>query len=443
MDKVFRDPVHNLIGFDRERDRLVLELIETRELQRLRYIKLMGVSYVVYPGADHNRFSHSLGVAFLMKRVISGMRSFRADPRFRTLIAELERYRPLLLAAALLHDIGHFPLSHLLEGFIGQNHEDWTVKLVQDPASEVHQVLRAADARYPDQVAQIIARTFKPSFAVKLISSQLDVDRMDYLLRDSYHSGVGYGRFDLEWLLHSLRLVQQGDDWEVAVDEKKGLRAVESYLLARYYMYQQVYHHKTSRAAGAMVRGILQRATELLQADQEIFCTEALKGLLLDPAHLSCDAFLQLDDPLLTFALQQWSMSADSILSDLCRRFLRRRIFKTLEVDAAGYRHCEPKLTALARRAGFDPAYYLVIDTAVSDPYIDGLLLGAQGRNRAEAGEGIYLADEALRLTELSRHSALIGAISNRAFVRDRLCFPEELRQGIEGIFAHSGSRPH
>ena len=436
MEKVFRDPVHNLIGFDHERDAPLLELIETRELQRLRYIKLMGVSYVVYPGADHNRFSHSLGVAFLMKRIIRGMRSFRADPRFRALIGELERYRPLLLAAALLHDIGHPPLSHLLEGFTGQNHEDWTVKLVQDPASEVHQVLRAADPRYPDQVAQIIARTFRPAFAVKLISSQLDVDRMDYLLRDSYHSGVGYGRFDLEWLLHSLRLVRQGDDWEVAVDEKKGLRAVESYLLARYYMYQQVYHHKTSRAAGAMIRVILRRAAELLRAGQELFCTEALQGLLLDPAHLAYEAFLALDDPLLTFSIRQWSKSADLVLSDLCRRFLRRRIFKTLEIDAASYRRYRDKLAAVARRAGFDPVYYLVIDTAIADPYIAGLLMGAQGRQRAGADEGIYLADEKLRLTELSQHSALIGAISDRAFVRDRLCFPEELRGEVGQVCA-------
>jgi HD superfamily phosphohydrolase len=439
MEKVFRDPVHNLISFDHERDGLVLDLIETRELQRLRQIKLMGVSYVVYPGADHNRFSHSLGVAFLTKRILAQMESFRGDSRFKTLLAALKEHRELLLAAALLHDIGHFPLSHLLEGFTGQSHEDWTVKLVRDPASEVHQVLRDADTHYPDQVAQIIARTFKPSFAVKLISSQLDVDRMDYLLRDSYHTGVGYGQFDLEWLLHSLRIVEHDGDWEVAVDEKKGLRAVESYVLARYYMYQQVYHHKTSRAAGVMLLGILRRAAELLKDGEPIFSTEALQELLLVPVDLTREAFLQLDDPALTFALQQWSGSDDEILSDLCQRFLRRRIFKTLEVEAMAYRQNKEKLAALARRSGFEPDYYLVIDTAISDPYSDGLLQGDQ--RQAEAGQGIYLADETLRLTELSQHSPLIQAVTNRTFVRDRLCFPEELREKIGKIIGQTDNQ--
>lgn len=440
MEKVFRDPVHNLISFDVERERLVLDLIETRELQRLRHIKLMGVSYVVYPGADHNRFSHSLGVTFLTKRILAQTEGFRGDSRFRTLLTGLKEYRELLLAAALLHDIGHFPLSHLLESFTHQSHEDWTVKLIRDPASEVHQALRAADPRYPDQVAQIISRTFKPSFAVKLISSQLDVDRLDYLLRDSYHTGVSYGRFDLEWLIHSLRIIERAGDWEIAVDEKKGLRAVESYVLARYYMYQQVYHHKTSRAAGVMLLGVLRRAAELLRKGEALFCTEALAKLLLAPSDLSGAAFLQLDDPTLSFALQQWATSADDILSDLCQRFMRRRIFKTLEVEAAAYHQHKVKLAALARRSGFEPDYYLVIDSAVSDPYSDGLLSGDP--RRAEAGEGIYLADEELRLTELSKHSPLIGAITNRAFVRDRLCFPEELRGEISKLLTQaSGNR--
>jgi HD superfamily phosphohydrolase len=433
MEKVFRDPVHNLISFDHERDRFVLDLIETRELQRLRQIKLMGVSYIVYPGADHNRFSHSLGVAFLIQRILAQMESFRGDSHFKTLLAALKKHRELLLAAALLHDIGHFPLSHLLESFTGQSHEDWTVKLIRDPESEVHQVLHSAHSSYPDKVAQIIARTFKPSFAVKLISSQLDVDRMDYLLRDSYHTGVGYGRFDLEWLLHSLRIVEHDGDWEVAVDEKKGLRAVESYVLARYYMYQQVYHHKTSRAAGTMLLGILRRATELLKDGEPLFSTEALEELLLVPADLTREAFLQLDDPALTFALQQWSGSDDSILSDLCQRFLQRKIFKTLEVEAADYRQRREELIRAAKRSGFDPRYYLILDTVISDPYSAGLI--QQGQRQPETGEAIYLADESLRLTELSRHSPIIGAITNRAFVRDRLCFPEELREEISKLF--------
>ena len=432
MEKVFRDPIHNLLGFDRRRDRLILDLIETREVQRLRAIKLMGVSYVVYPGADHNRFSHSLGAAFLMKRILGRMEQLGDDPRFRPVAEQLREYRELLLAAALLHDIGHLPLSHLLESFTGEDHERWSVRLIRWPQGEAHRALKAFNPDFPEQVAQIIERTFKPSFAVKLISSQLDVDRMDYLLRDSYHTGVGYGRFDLEWLLHSLRIVERDGDWEVAVDLDKGLRAVESYVLARYYMYQQVYHHKTGRAAGALVLSILKRAAELLREGKKIFATEALHKLLTQPKALAPEEFLELDDVVLSYALRAWSQSDDKILADLCRRFLHRRIFKTVPIEAERYETLKEGLEELARAQGFQPEYYLVLDRAVSDPYIDGLFR----RSSEEVGESIFLVDRDLNVIELSEHSELIKAVTNRLVVQDRLCFPEELRDGIVRLLA-------
>lgn len=429
MEKVFRDPIHNLLGFDRRRDRLVLELIETREVQRLRAIKLMGVSYVVYPGADHTRFSHSLGAAFLMKRVLERMERLRADPRFRPVAERLQELRERLLAAALLHDIGHPPLSHLLEGFTGEAHERWTVRLLRWPGGEAHRVLKAHDARLPEDVARIVERTFKPSFAVKLISSQLDVDRLDYLLRDSYHTGVGYGRFDLEWLLHSLRIVERDGDWEVAVDLDKGLRAVESYVLARFAMYQQVYHHKTGRAAGAMILSVLRRAAELLRRGEGggIFAPEPLRKLLVQPQALTPEEFLELDDVVLGYALRAWSRSDDPILSDLCRRFLGRRIFKTVPIEPERYEALRPRLEELAHGRGFAPEYYVVLDRAVSDPYSDGLLR----RDPREVGEGIFLVDRDLNVIELSEHSELIRAVTNRLVVQDRLCFPEELREDV------------
>lgn len=427
MEKVFRDPVHNLMGFDRERDKLLLDLIETPEVQRLRHIKLMGVSYVVYPGADHNRFSHSLGAAFLMKRIIAQMQGLSSDRRFRPLVEQLQEYREVLLAAALLHDIGHFPLSHLLENFTRQHHEIWSARLIAHPRGQVHQILKTCDRTYPQVVHQIIERTFKPSFAVKLISSQLDVDRMDYLLRDSYHTGVGYGRFDLEWLIHSIRILEQNGDWEIAVDREKGLRAVESYVLARYYMYQQVYHHKTSRAAGVMITQILRRVAELLQDGRDLFAPQPLRKLITQTGKLTPQEFLELDDVVLAYAIREWSRSRDSILADLCRRFLERRIFKTMEIEPRRYERLKSKWQKLARTRKFDPEYYLVLDTAVADPYVDGLVV--QGDDRAS--ESIYLVNRDLNLLELPEHSELIRAITNRLVSRARLCFPEELRDGI------------
>jgi HD superfamily phosphohydrolase len=423
MDKVFRDPVHNLIGFDKERDALILELIDTPQVQRLRHIRQLGVTSLVYPGATHTRFSHALGTAFLMKRVLEHFHELNPPPALQRI---LDDHRELLLAAALLHDLGHLPFSHLLEEFTHIPHEDWTVRIVSDPTSAVHAVLVRANPNYPQQIVQLFQRTFQPAFAVKLLSSQLDVDRMEYLLRDSLCTGVTYGYFDVNWLIHSLRLVEQRDDWELALDLRKGLHAAEGYVLARYYMYQQVYHHKTARAADVMVRKILQRASELLHAGYDLAVTPALKRLLTDPTALTLEDHLRLDDTVIMTALQRWCESRDSILSDLTRRFWERRLFKTLEMPLEEFTAWSAQLRELVARAGFDPEYYLVLDRVSDDPYTDRYLWSSR-----EVGENIFLVNDADELIELSQASDVIAALRNKTFSQDRLCFPEELRRPI------------
>ncbi|MCX8103701.1 MAG: HD domain-containing protein [Candidatus Bipolaricaulota bacterium] len=426
MDKVFRDPVHNLIGFDKERDALVLQLIDTPQFQRLRNIRQLGVTSLVYPGATHTRFSHALGTAFLMKRVLEHFHELNPPPALQRI---LDEHRELLLAAALLHDLGHLPFSHLLEEFTHIPHEDWTVRIVGDPQSPVHSVLARANPNYPAQMIRLFQRTFQPAFAVKLLSSQLDVDRMEYLLRDSLCTGVTYGYFDVNWLIHSLRLVEQRDDWELAIDLRKGLHAAEGYVLARYYMYQQVYHHKTARAADVMVRKILQRASELLHTGHELVATPALKKLLTDPTALTLDDHLRLDDTVIMTALQHWRESDDPILSELVRRFWQRRLFKTLEMPVEEFTAWSGQLRELATKAGFAPEYYLVLDRVSDDPYTDRYLWITQ-----EVSENIFLINEAHELIELSHASDVIGALRNKTFSQDRLCFPEELREPIRRL---------
>nr|BAL54815.1 HD superfamily phosphohydrolase [uncultured Acetothermia bacterium]BAL58193.1 HD superfamily phosphohydrolase [uncultured Acetothermia bacterium]BAL59895.1 HD superfamily phosphohydrolase [Candidatus Acetothermum autotrophicum] len=422
MDKVFRDPVHNLIGFDRERDALVLELIDTPQFQRLRHIRQLGVTSLVYPGATHTRFSHALGTAFLMKRVLEHFHELNPPP---TLQRTLEEHRELLLAAALLHDLGHLPFSHLLEEFTHTPHEEWTVRIVSDPHSAVHAVLVQANPRYPHQIVQLFQRTFQPAFAVKLLSSQLDVDRMEYLVRDSLCTGVTYGYFDVNWLIHSLRLVEQRDDWELAIDLRKGLHAAEGYVLARYYMYQQVYHHKTARAADVMVRKILQRASELLRTGHDLPMTPALRRLLTGA--LTLEDHLHLDDTVIITALRAWYESDDPVLADLTRRFWHRRLFKTLEMPLEEFTAWSAQLRELVTGAGFDPEYYLILDRALDDPYTDRYLWS----NRKEVGEHIFLVNDAGELIELSHASDVIAALRNKTFSQDRLCFPAELREPI------------
>lgn len=430
MDKVFRDPVHNLIGFDKERDALVLELIDTPQLQRLRHIRQLGVSALVYPGATHTRFSHALGTAFLMKRVLEHFQDLNPPPALSCI---LEEHRELLLAAALLHDLGHLPFSHLLEEFTHIPHEEWTVRIVSDPQSAVHAVLARAHPHYPKQIVQLFQRTFQPAFAVKLLSSQLDVDRMEYLLRDSLCTGVTYGYFDMNWLIHSLRLVEQHNDWELALDLRKGLHAAEGYVLARYYMYQQVYHHKTARAADVMVRKILQRASELLESGHDLAAPTPLRRLLTNPRALTLEDHVHLDDTMVLWALQAWQESDDPILADLTRRFWQRRLFKTLDMPLEEFTAWSAELRELVARAGLDPEYYLILDRVSDDPYTDRYLWSSR-----EVGEHIFLVNDANELIELSQASDVIGALRNKTFSQDRLCFPEELRDPIQQLLERS-----
>lgn len=426
MDKVFRDPVHNLIGFDRERDALVLELIDTPQFQRLRNIRQLGVTSLVYAGATHTRFSHALGTAFLMKRVLEHFHELNPPPALQRI---LDEHRELLLAAALLHDLGHLPFSHLLEEFTHIPHEDWTVRIVSDPHSPVHAVLAKTNPNYPAQMVRLFQRTFQPAFAVKLLSSQLDVDRMEYLLRDSLCTGVTYGYFDVNWLIHSLRLVEQRDDWELAIDLRKGLHAAEGYVLARYYMYQQVYHHKTARAADVMVRKILQRASELLRTERDLPAPAPLRKLLTNPRALTIADHVRLDDTTVLEALREWQESDDHILADLTCRFWHRRLFKTLDMPLEEFTAWSVQLRELVAHAGFDPEYYLALDRASDDPYTDRYLWTS-----GEVGENIFLVNNTGELVELAQASDVIGALRNKTFSQDRLCFPEELRGAIKNL---------
>lgn len=206
-DKVFRDPLYNYIAFDRTRDGWLIDLINCREVQRLRRIHQLGVSNFTYPGADHTRFAHSLGVTHLMKLVLEQLeRASDAE--------KLKNARQALLATALLHDVGHGPFSHLFEPCLGINHEQWSIAVIRDESSEVHQVLKKQNPYLPDHVADLIDSDSSkhPAWQRALMSSQLDVDRLDYLRRDSLCTGAGYGNFDWHRLLTTVQFFDNETD---------------------------------------------------------------------------------------------------------------------------------------------------------------------------------------------------------------------------------------
>ena len=202
--KVIRDPVHGLISL-RPDERYLLELIDTPEFQRLRRIRQLGVSNITYPGAEHTRFAHSLGVMSFTGRILDHLKArYRSHQEIFNLIEVHER---TIKAAALLHDTGHGPFSHMMERSFKStaSHEQRTVLIITDPASKVSQVLKNHGID-PDQVRAVIDGTFPVHFLRDIVSSQLDADRMDYLLRDALMTGVEYGRYDAEWIIHALCL---------------------------------------------------------------------------------------------------------------------------------------------------------------------------------------------------------------------------------------------
>ena len=322
LEKIIRDPVHDIIAFrlDDPVEAMLFSLVNTAEFQRLRRIRQLGLATLAYPGADHSRYSHSLGVLETARRILDRLSQFtRLDPEQRT----------VCLAAALLHDLGHGPLSHVFESVSGIRHELVTHRVILDPETEVHRALTAYDALLPEKVVAFFQCAGQRTFYHEIVSSELDADRLDYLLRDNLNTGSRYGRHDLSWLLQSLAIDSAG---RLAVSHK-GVNAVEAYLQARYHMYRNVYYHKIVRSAEGMVRLALQRARRLA-------VQERLPGPPADdPAHkallgltLSVAEFTDLDDVSILHCFKLWARSSDPPLARLCRGLLVRDVFKTIDL---------------------------------------------------------------------------------------------------------------
>jgi uncharacterized protein len=377
-DRVFRDPVHGLIELEGH-DRELARILETRAFQRLRRIHQMGFAWLVYPGAEHSRFGHALGAFHLAGRVTAEL---GLEPR-------IARHVKI---AALLHDIGHGPFSHSWEQvFSGGDHEGWGARIVaEDP--ELASVLEELEPELPATLGGFWNKSYRPSFARKLVSSQLDVDRLDYLLRDGHYSGAGYATYDLDWILYSLRIeeVHGGDDpGDLVVDYRRGRYAVEQYLFARSYMYAQVYHHKTVRAAEWMFVKLFGRFEELAREGAEPPGLPAAASLARGET-LPVEDYLGLDDIHVTAAIDHWAgragsaAAADPIVRDLAARLVGRRLFKTIDLgdDQDAGARIAGGLAAEARNHFGDAAdYYYQIDTAEQVGY------------RAGDGEELFVVD--------------------------------------------------
>jgi len=325
--KIFRDPLYNYIAIDKSRDRWLLDLLDTPEVQRLRRIHQLGVSNLTYPGADHNRLAHSLGVVHLMQQALLNLGGAGQD-------AHVSRASEPLLAAALVHDVGHGPFSHLFEPCLGIDHEVWSKKIVlcEDEGVGVHRVLKGVDSSLPNTVAQLIDKddVDQPSWMRYLLSSQLDMDRLDYLRRDSLFTGAGYGHFDYFRLLNTFELHKNADGEREIVWPEKSMLAVEEYIFARYYMYQNVYLHKTTRGFEKMLEAMGGRARRLHDAGADMTLVATIRDFWAekDP---TVEQYLRLEEYTVLQQIQNWAGHADKSLNDLARRFLGRNGFAMVE----------------------------------------------------------------------------------------------------------------
>lgn len=310
--KIFNDPIY---GFIHVRNKLVYKIIQHPDFQRLRRISQMGLSYLVYPGAHHTRFHHAIGCLYLMQKAIDILRLKGVK------ISNKEE--EALLVAILLHDIGHGPFSHALENSIvqGVNHEQISLKFMRKLNKEFDGKL--------DLAVEIFTNQHPRVFFNQLVSSQLDMDRLDYLKRDSFYSGVAEGNINSDRLITMLNVKNDS-----LVLEEKGIYSVEKFIVARRMMYWMVYLHKTGVAAEVILVKILDRAKELLGAGKKIEASSALLYFLnlgeninqLDEVDLNW--FAQLDDNDILSALKCWSSSEDMILSELSKAILQRRLPK-------------------------------------------------------------------------------------------------------------------
>jgi HD superfamily phosphohydrolase len=422
-ERIYRDSVHNIINIDpgTTEGRLLVALIDTPEFQRLRRVRQLGLAYFAYQSAEHSRFTHSLGAGHLATRILDKLShkySIAAEDRIA------------VRAAALLHDIGHGAFSHVIESILGFHHEQFTIDAVLSPDTDVGRVLELFSSDIAENIASIIRGDFHNISLAQIVSSQLDADRMDYLLRDSLMTGAKYGVYDLEWVIKSIEIDEQNGHLYVSAP---GIYAVEDYLQARYYMFRQVYFHRTLRSAEAVLKVLLQRALDLYKQGTAIwYRPDSAFEKILRGEHLTLQEHLSVDDSDVIFYIKQWQHSEDKILADLSTRFLDRRLFKAFDLDMP--KDDVDRFVCDARRlvenAGYDPNYYFVNDTGGNAPYY------FYTRNSDDPKNLIFVEDGYARpsIREISEVSAAVRGLQ-KGYRIHRVCFPNELTDEIAAFY--------
>lgn len=399
--KVLRDPVHSYVHVEYE---VIWQLINSAWVQRMRRIRQLGGAFMVYHTADHTRFSHSLGVYEIVRRMVSEV------PDLAGRLSEKEKVT--VMAAGLLHDVGHGPYSHAFEGVLGESHETYTCRIIEEDP-EIRGILEAAEPGLSKDVADVIRHRSANPLLPQLISAQLDADRMDYLLRDAYFTGTTYGYFDLERILRTLRV--SGD---LVVIKESGVYAIENYVMARYHSYWQIYYHPGARSFECVLANLFARLKHLRREGRMPASIPAFEPLL-EGKRLSLEEYRRLDEYACSYAFEVLLDCEDAIVKDLAGRLLNRGLFDYM--DASEENISRVKKTLL--KYGYDPEYYLARDGVGQRVYIPYRLSEDNAiRVRLHGGE----------IRELSQASPIVESlVRGRPLRDDRIYFPKEIRAGL------------
>ncbi|MCL8211463.1 hypothetical protein LD125_00419 [Mesoplasma sp. JKS002658] len=377
---IIRDAVHGDIYFDHP---VFAELIDSAEFQRLRRVAQLGGAQFAYPTATHTRFTHSIGVYWVIKM-------FLKNPQISSALTVHDQ--ELVLIAGLLHDLGHGPFSHSFENITNLHHEEYSQKIIVNPQGNIALILNKYGYN-PQDVADIIQGVYPNQIVNLLVSSQLDADRLDYLKRDAYFAGVNYSSLDVSWLINNAMVVDQ----KIAFNSK-AIYAVESYLLGRYHMFKQVYNHKISLAFDALIQVWFKRIKDLYQLNYQFVHPRILYFFesLLKGEELSLERYLQLDDFTMDEIFKLTASESDLILADLSTKILNRQFFKIYKENEIDKQTIQSRL----RKQNLDPTYY----TFQSEPK---KLYVYQNEHVGGKDEEIYFYQNDKQLITLSELSEL------------------------------------
>ncbi|MCF8369905.1 MAG: HD domain-containing protein [Bacteroidales bacterium] len=403
--KIINDPVYGFINIPSE---LIFDLIQHPYFQRLRRIKQLGLTHLVYPGALHTRFHHSLGAMHLMQEAIAVLKM-----KGQKITHEEEE---AVLIAILLHDAGHGPFSHALEHAIikGSSHEDISGLIMQE-------LNRNFNGRLETGIA-IFQHKYPKKFLSQLVSSQLDMDRLDYLSRDSFFTGVSEGVIGTQRIIKMLN-VSGGN----LVVEEKGIYSIEKYIIARRIMYWQVYLHKTVLSAENMLIKILERAKYLTKEGKELFATPALSFFLKNqPGSIEAfnqpeilNHFTNLDDFDILASIKTWTNDPDKVLSSLCKRLIDRNLYRcVIQADAFDYFFIEDlkeKITSILQLKSEELIYFFISDTTSNYAYNIG-------------HDKIFILSKDGKVNEIGAASDHLNiSVLSKATTKHFICYPKDI----------------